>query len=184
MELIQPRANVLIVLGGCMWGVYWLPLRHLEGMGFTGASTGIALYTGCLLLLLPFTLGFGAVIRTHLRVLLFSSLLTGAAISFFTTAVVALTDVIRAILLFYLTPAWGTILGLVFLGATFAAMGQGAQAEQAYGRAIKLDPKNAEIRANLARYYQGIKAHDQAIQSFQTALTYAPNNQHCIITSG
>ena len=47
--------------------------------------------------------------------LLFSSLLTGAAISFFTTAV-ALTDVILAILLFYLTPAWGTILGLVFLG--------------------------------------------------------------------
>ena len=115
MELTQPRANVLIVLGGCMWGVYWLPLRHLEGMGFTGASAGIALYTGCLLLLLPFTLGFGAVIRTHLRVLLFSSLLTGAAFSFFTTAV-ALTDVIRAILLFYLTPAWGTILGLVFLG--------------------------------------------------------------------
>ena len=62
MELTQPRAKVLIVLGGCMWGVYWLPLRHLEGMGFTGASAGIALYTGCLLLLLPFTLGFGAVI--------------------------------------------------------------------------------------------------------------------------
>jgi drug/metabolite transporter (DMT)-like permease len=115
MELTQPRANVLIVLGGCMWGVYWLPLRHLEGMGFTGASAGIALYTGCLLLLLPFTLGFGAVIRTQWRVLLFSSLLTGAAFSLFTTAL-ALTDVIRAILLFYLTPAWGTILGLVFLG--------------------------------------------------------------------
>ena len=42
-------------------------------------------------------------------------------------------------------------------------MGQGAQAEQAYGRAIKLDPQNAEIHANLARYYQGVKAHDQAI---------------------
>jgi drug/metabolite transporter (DMT)-like permease len=42
-------------------------------------------------------------------------LLTGAAFSLFTTAL-ALTDVIRAILLFYLTPAWGTILGLLFLG--------------------------------------------------------------------
>ena len=62
------------------------------------------------------------------------------------------------------------------LGATFAAMGQRAQAEQAYGRAIKLEPKNAEIHANLARYYQGVQAHDQAIQSFQTALKYAPNN--------
>lgn len=61
------------------------------------------------------------------------------------------------------------------LGATFAAMGQGTLAERAYGRAIKLDPKNGEIHANLARYYQGVQAHDRAIHSFQTALKYAPN---------
>ena len=115
MGLTQTRASLLIVLGGCMWGVYWLPLRHLEGMGFTGASAGIALHTGCLLVLLPFTLRLGAIIQTQWRILLFSSLLTGAAFSLFTTALV-LTDVIRAILLFYLTPAWGTILGLLFLG--------------------------------------------------------------------
>ena len=42
------------------------------------------------------------------------------------------------------------------LGVTFAAMGQGARAEQAYSCAIKLDPKDAEIHANLARYYQGM----------------------------
>ena len=41
------------------------------------------------------------------------------------------------------------------LGATFAAMGQGARAEQAYGRAIKLDPKNAEIHANLPVIIRG-----------------------------
>ena len=115
MGLTQTRASLLIVLGGCMWGVYWLPLRHLEGLGFTGASAGISLYVGCLVVLLPFTLRFGAIMQTQWRILLFSSLLTGAAFSLFTTALV-LTDVIRAILLFYLTPAWGTILGLVFLG--------------------------------------------------------------------
>ena len=115
MGLTQTRASLLIVLGGCMWGVYWLPLRHLEELGFAGVSAGIALYIGCLVVLLPFTLRFGAILRTQWRVLLFSSLLTGAAFSLFTTALV-LTDVIRAILLFYLTPAWGTILGLLFLG--------------------------------------------------------------------
>ena len=41
------------------------------------------------------------------------------------------------------------------LGATFAAMGQGARAEQAYGRAIKLDPKDAEIHANLPVIIRG-----------------------------
>jgi len=114
MGLTQTRASLLIVLGGCMWGVYWLPLRHLEELGFAGVSAGITLYIGCLVVLLPFTLRFGAIVRTQWRVLLFSSLLTGAAFSLFTTALV-LTDVIRAILLFYLTPAWGTILGLLFL---------------------------------------------------------------------
>ena len=58
MRLTQARASLLIILGGCMWGVYWLPLRHLEGLGFTGASAGIALYIGCLVVLLPFTLRF------------------------------------------------------------------------------------------------------------------------------
>ena len=62
MGLTQTRASLLIVLGGCMWGVYWLPLRHLEGLGFTGASAGIALYIGCLVVLLPFTLRFGAIV--------------------------------------------------------------------------------------------------------------------------
>ena len=115
MGLTETRASLLIVLGGCMWGVYWLPLRHLEGLGFTGANAGIGLYIGCLVILLPFTLRFWVIIQTQWRILLFSSLLTGAAFSLFTTAL-ALTDVIRAILLFYLTPAWGTILGLLFLG--------------------------------------------------------------------
>ena len=115
MGLTHTRASLLIVLGGCLWGGYWLPLHHLEGMGFTGASAGIALYIGCLVVLLPFTLRLGAIMQTQWRILLFSSLLTGAAFSLFTTALV-LTDVIRAILLFYLTPAWGTILGLLFLG--------------------------------------------------------------------
>jgi len=62
------------------------------------------------------------------------------------------------------------------LGATFAALGQGSQAEAAYFRAQKLDPKNADIHANLARYYQGAQAHEKAIQSFQTALKFAPKN--------
>lgn len=98
-----------------MWGVYWLPLRHLENLGLSGASAGIALYVGCIGVMLPFILRFGGVIRAQWRILLFSSLLTGAAFSLFTTAL-ALTDVIRAILLFYLTPIWGTILGMIFLG--------------------------------------------------------------------
>jgi drug/metabolite transporter (DMT)-like permease len=51
---------------------------------------------------------------THYKALLFSGILTGAAFSLFTTSL-AYTDVIRVILLFYLTPVWGVILGALFL---------------------------------------------------------------------
>lgn len=60
------------------------------------------------------------------------------------------------------------------LGATYAALGQGARAEEAYQVALKLEPKNVEIYANLARFYQGINAHDRAVEVFQQALQIAP----------
>jgi drug/metabolite transporter (DMT)-like permease len=40
---------------------------------------------------------------------------TGAAFSLYSSSL-AMTEVVRAILLFYLTPVWGTLLGIAFLG--------------------------------------------------------------------
>jgi drug/metabolite transporter (DMT)-like permease len=47
--------------------------------------------------------------------LLICGALTGTALSLYATSIY-FTDVIRVILLFYLAPVWGTLLGLVFLG--------------------------------------------------------------------
>lgn len=97
-----------------MWGVYWIPLTHLESLGLVGATAGIALYIGCLILLLPAIWRYRGILVSQWRLMLFSGLLTGAAFSSFTTSL-AYTEVIRSILLFYLTPVWGTLLGIVFL---------------------------------------------------------------------
>ena len=114
MHLTPMRASIALVIGGCMWGIYWLPLTHLEGLGLAGATAGIALYIACLVLLLPAAWRYRALFVTHRKALLFSGILTGAAFSLFTTSL-AYTDVIRSILLFYLTPVWGVILGVIFL---------------------------------------------------------------------
>ena len=114
MQLTPKRASIALVIGGCMWGIYWLPLTHLEGQGLTGATAGIALYVACLVLLLPAIWRNRALFIIHYKALLFSGILTGAAISLFSTSL-AYTDVIRTILLFYLTPVWGVILGAIFL---------------------------------------------------------------------
>ena len=108
------RASLYLIAGGCMWGVYWIPLLYLEDLGLSGASAGIALYVTCLLVLLPAIWKRRADFSTHWRALLFSGLLTGCAFSLYTTSL-AYTDVIRSILLFYLTPVWGTLIGLMFL---------------------------------------------------------------------
>lgn len=114
MHLTPMRASIALVIGGCMWGVYWLPLTHLEGLGLTGATAGIALYVACLVLLAPAIWRYRTIFITDTKALLISGILTGAAFSLFTTSL-AYTDVIRSILLFYLTPVWGVILGIIFL---------------------------------------------------------------------
>lgn len=114
MHLTPMRASIALVIGGCMWGIYWLPLTHLEQQGLTGATAGIALYIACLVFLIPAFWRHRTVFFTHYKALLFSGILTGAAFSLFTTSL-AYTDVIRSILLFYLTPVWGVILGAIFL---------------------------------------------------------------------
>lgn len=107
-------ASLSVIAGGCLWGLYWMPLSHLERLGLQGASVGICLYIACLILLGPAIIRQWPLLITKWRALLVSGLLTGAAFSLFTTSL-AYTDVIRAILLFYLTPVWGTLLGFVFL---------------------------------------------------------------------
>jgi len=114
MQLTPKHASIALVIGGCMWGIYWLPLTHLEGQGLTGATAGIALYVACLVLLVPAIWRNRALFIIHYKALLFSGILTGAAFSLFSTSL-AYTDVIRTILLFYLTPVWGVILGAIFL---------------------------------------------------------------------
>lgn len=114
MALTPLMASISLVLGGALWGVYWLPIRYLEGLGLTGPTAGIALYLACAVILLPGLFIYRQIFQQHWRLILFSGLLTGSGFSLFTTAL-AYTDVIRAILLFYLTPIWGTVLGIIFL---------------------------------------------------------------------
>ena len=97
-----------------MWGFVWLPLRMLGDLGFPGAWSGAVMYVFTTLILLPVF-----VVRRHSLAKLWKplavcGLFTGAAFSLYSTSIL-LTDVVRAILLFYLTPVWGTVLGLIFL---------------------------------------------------------------------
>jgi len=98
-----------------MWGLYWVPVRFFQSLGLAGPWPGIVMYAAALIAVLPFLIASRDSLRSNWRVLVYSGLFTGSAFSLFTTSLVY-TDVVRSILLFYLTPIWGTLLGLIFLG--------------------------------------------------------------------
>jgi len=98
-----------------MWGLYWIPVTYLSEAGATGVWPGILLYGFAMLALAPVAWARRQVLRTNWRTLAVAGLCTGASFSLFTVSL-SLTDVVRAILLFYLTPIWGTVLAVTVLG--------------------------------------------------------------------
>ena len=107
-------AGVALLVGGAMWGLYWIPVRFFADLGLTGSWPGVVMYIAALIGVAPFLWRIRGLLLSHWRQLIFSGMFTGAAFSLYTTSLVY-TDVVRSILLFYLTPIWGTLLGLFFL---------------------------------------------------------------------
>lgn len=108
-------AAVALLLGGAMWGLYWIPVRAFVEFGLTGSWPGVVMYLAALIAVLPFLWRVRRVLVLRWRGLILSGMFTGAAFSLYTTSLVY-TDVVRSILLFYLTPIWGTVLGILVLG--------------------------------------------------------------------
>lgn len=107
--------SLCVAVSGVLWGLFWLPFRALGEAGFAGGWASLAFYVGSTLVLMP-----GAIARRHHLAaagggLLLTGAVTGAAFSLYATALL-FTDVVRVLLLFYLTPVWGTLLGRVLLG--------------------------------------------------------------------
>lgn len=107
--------SLVIFLAASIWGLYWVPLRALEGAGFQGGWS-VALFNALpLAVLVPWVLLAGAGARRGWRIALMVGLFTGLGMAFYATGLV-LSSVVRATLLFYLTPVWSTVIGALWLG--------------------------------------------------------------------
>jgi drug/metabolite transporter (DMT)-like permease len=104
-----------IALGGVLWGLFWLPLRWLGDLGLEGPWPGLVIYAACGLVLLPFLPRRLGRLRGNVGSLALTGLFTGTAFAAYASSIL-LTEVVRTLLLFYLTPVWSTLLGLAFLG--------------------------------------------------------------------
>lgn len=96
------------------WGIYWLPQRILEDGGLTGGWGTIAQMTIGVLILSPIAIWRKIKGRTSGLELPLTGLLAGGGFICYALSFL-LTDVVRALILFYMTPIWTTIFEMVFL---------------------------------------------------------------------
>lgn len=103
-----------LVFGAAVWGLYWIPVRGIEAAGVHTFWTGPVIFGATCTLILPLIIWRLPVFFAHWRRILLPGLLTGSAFALY-IASLNLTEVVRAILLFYMTPLWSTLLGVLIL---------------------------------------------------------------------
>ena len=106
--------SIAIAFGAAFWGLYWIPIRGIEQAGAHAFWTGPVIFGSASLLFLPLMLIRFRNYISHWRHILLPGLLAGFAFALY-IASLNLTEVVRAILLFYMSPLWSTILGIVVL---------------------------------------------------------------------
>ena len=117
-DIARRRPDLLPSLGvglaSLMWGVYWLPVRYLGDLGLEGGWAGFAVFGLSGLVAVPLVLFRLRHLRAGGWSLVLTGLITGSAFALYSAALL-LSDIVHVLLLFYLTPLWSTLLGLVML---------------------------------------------------------------------
>jgi drug/metabolite transporter (DMT)-like permease len=106
---------VVVVVAAAVWGLFWIPLRAFEANGLEAGWATLAQFVTPALLLAPvaiWRLANGRPTGTRHAA---TGIILGAAFVLFYESLL-LTEVVHALLLFYLTPLWGTLLEMAFLG--------------------------------------------------------------------
>ncbi len=104
-----------IVFSSALWGLFWIPVRAVEQAGVSALWTGPVLFASVVLIFLPVALLRWRILYGAGPGLILTGLLSGSAFALY-AASFNLTDVVHALLLFYVSPIWSTLLGLAFLG--------------------------------------------------------------------
>ena len=111
----------MIFLAAAVWGLYWVPIRGLEQLGVMGPWS-IAYFNACpILVLVPALFIWRRSLHINFTPAVFAGVILGIGLALYATGLVA-TSVVRATLLFYLTPIWSTIIGMIWLSERVTAL--------------------------------------------------------------
>ena len=105
---------ISLLISATLWGVAWYPLRLAENYGFSGLWTSLLIYSSALLCGSVVFWRKLAEIRQQPLLLATIALTNGWLNIAFILAVIE-GNVVRVVLLFYLSPLWSTLLGWLVL---------------------------------------------------------------------
>lgn len=108
-------AKLACIYAGLVFGIFWIPLRALAEAGFPGIWASVVFNAVAFIFVFPwfcYRWRFLVSAKRHFHVAAFV-----IAVAFILyTAAFLYTEVVRAILLFYLMPVWGFLLARFFIG--------------------------------------------------------------------
>ena len=118
MSFARHGPILVVIVSASLWGLFWLPLRAFEDMGLAAGWATLAQFVTPALFLAPFALWRVLAGRSSGLGQVVSGLLIGSAFALYAESLL-LTEVARALILFYITPVWATLLELTVMGRHF-----------------------------------------------------------------
>jgi len=107
--------SLAVAASSALWGLFWIPMRAINDAGVSVAWSGPVVFLCVVTAFLPFALWRWRNFLKSDAEFWIACGLAGLAFTLY-AASFNLTDVVRAMLLFYLSPVWSTILGVLVLG--------------------------------------------------------------------
>jgi drug/metabolite transporter (DMT)-like permease len=105
---------MLLVLSAAFWGLFWIPLRRFEAAGLSPAWAGVGQFLTPVVVLLPVAVWFAVRGRPTGVGCWKTAIFTGGAFALYADSLL-LTEVARALILFYVSPVWSTVLEVVIM---------------------------------------------------------------------
>ena len=110
--------EIIVAMAAAIWGLFWVPLRAFESHGLDPAWVILCQFIAPLAFMVPFT-----ILRLRRKQLTGieqygTGLLVGGGVVMYCESLL-LTDVVRALILFYAMPAWGTLVEVGLMGRQF-----------------------------------------------------------------
>lgn len=117
---VGPGPVLGLLYGATFWGFVWYPSRLLEQAGLAGSWLTLCAYTAAFIVFLPFARHSLEGFSRHRVEILVLTIAAGWTNTAFVLAVLE-GEVVRVVLLFYLSPLWTVLLGRWLLAEAFTA---------------------------------------------------------------